>query len=93
MLVHLDCFLRPIGIDKLILYLLESIFVLKVQSVHEMHFWKLIISVIVGKSEGFVKALLVSLKVHCCFNWVILDQELSSLIAFHVFSHLYGEFS
>jgi len=92
-LVHVDCLLGLVRLDELLLSLFESILILKVQGVLEMNLRKLVLGVVVGKSEGVVKSLLIGLEVHGGFDQTILNEELSSLLAFHVLGNLDSDLS
>ena len=92
-LVHVDGFLWLVGLDELFFGFFEPILVLKVQSIFEMYLRKLVLGVVVGKSECIIKSLLIGLKVDGGFDKAILNEKLSSFLAFHVLGNLDSDLS
>jgi hypothetical protein len=92
-LIHVDGFLWLVGLNEFILSLLESLLIFQVKSILKVHLWKLVLSMVVGKFEGFVILLLVSFEVNCSFNESVLDKELGSFFSTHVLSNLNGDFT
>jgi len=68
MLVHIDCFLRFVSLDKFFFSLLKSIFILKMQGILKMNFWKLILGVRICKSKCLIEFFLIGFKINSCFN-------------------------
>ena len=93
MLVHVDCLLRLVSLDELFFGFLESVLVLKLESILKMDLRKSILSMTIGKSEGLVESLLVGFKVNGSFNKSVLDKELGALLTVHGLSDLDGNLS
>mmetsp|Transcript_19212 Transcript_19212/g.26022 ORF Transcript_19212/g.26022 Transcript_19212/m.26022 type:complete len:291 (-) Transcript_19212:2899-3771(-) len=90
-LIHVDGFLGLVGLNELLLGLLEAVVVLKVESVLQVHVRELVASMVLGKLEGVVEALLVSLEVDGSLDQTVLDQELGAALGAHSLSDLDGD--
>lgn len=92
-LIHVDGFLRLVGLDKFFLSLLEPVIIFKVQGVLEMHIWQFIACMVFCKLECIIEFLLVGFKVDGGLDQTVFDEELSATISAHTFSDLDGNLS
>ena len=92
-LVHVNGFLRLIGLDEFFLGFLESVIIFKVEGKLKMHIWELVAGVVLSKLEGVIEFLLVCLKVNSSLDETVLDQELGTTISAHALCNLDSNFT
>ena len=84
MLVHVDCFLRLIRLNELLLRFFKPVLIFKMQSKFQVNLRQLVLGMAFRKLESLFETFLISFKVNRGLDETILDQELRTFLSAHI---------